>query len=58
MADDISKRMTREEFEEASWSITRWIQKLQREQGDKVIPDEVFAERLKKTADELFGTKN
>ncbi len=57
MDKDIAKKVPREEFEADWWTITRWMQKIQREQGISVIPDEVFAERLKKLADEKYGTK-
>ena len=51
-----NKPPTREQFEREMWEITRWIQKVQQEEGDEVIPDGVFAERLKQVSDDLYGT--
>ncbi len=53
--DDIPERMTREEFEAGWWLITRWIQDIQRENGEPVIPDELIEKRIQQKVDELFG---
>ena len=48
---------SRTQDEAAWWRITRWAQKHQKERGDKVIPDEVAAERIKDLLDKRYGTE-
>lgn len=56
--DDILYRTTREEFEADCWLITRWIQDIQRENGEPVVSDELMEERIRQKADELFGPED